>query len=147
MKRFIYLFLIFFSLPFLGSTQPRKEKIEAMKVAFITNRLDLTALEAQQFWPVYNEYNNKLEALRKNRKLEKDEAMDEFAGLTDKELESLVDGEIAHRQKELDIQKEYHSKFKSVLPVRKVAKLYKAEEAFKRELLRRIQNQKSAKNR
>ena len=33
-----------------------KEKIKALKVAHITNELDLTSKEAQQFWPIYNEF-------------------------------------------------------------------------------------------
>lgn len=114
----------------------KDDKIEAMKIGFLTKKLDLTPQEAQVFWPVYNEYNAKLEELRKKRRKEMQAAREGSDNLTDKELETLVDGEMTFRQKELDLQKEYHSKFKSVLPVRKVAKLYIAEEQFKRELLR-----------
>lgn len=34
-----------------------KEKLEAARVAFITNRLDLKAEQAEKFWPVFNEFN------------------------------------------------------------------------------------------
>ena len=35
--------------------EKKKEKIEAMKVAYLTNELELTVEESQAFWPVYNE--------------------------------------------------------------------------------------------
>jgi len=121
---------------------PKKEKVGAMKVAFLTDKLDLTAKEAQVFWPIYNEFENKLETYRKTRKKDALAVLETIENLSDKEVESLVDAEIKQRQNELDIQKEYHEKFKKILPVKKVAKLYVAENDFKRQLLKKIKEQK-----
>jgi Spy/CpxP family protein refolding chaperone len=52
----------------------KKENIEAMKIAFITNKLELSPEEAQKFWPVYNQYNEKLKDLRKKRRQDEREA-------------------------------------------------------------------------
>lgn len=120
----------------------RKEKVEAMKVAYITNKLELTPAEAQQFWPVFNEFENKIQAIRQSRRKDSKDGMDNLDQLSDKEVEALIDSEVGFRQKELDVLKEYHSKFKAVLPIRKVAKLYRAQEDFKRELLKKIQERK-----
>lgn len=130
-----------FSLTLIAQ-QDKQDRIEALKVAFITNRLNLSPSEAQTFWPVYNECSQKLENLRKDRRQQFVSVKDNVDNLSDKEVEALVDGEMVFRQKELDIQKEYHNQFKQVLPIKKVAKLYLAEEAFKRELLRRLQEQR-----
>lgn len=118
----------------------QKENIESLKVAFITNKLDLTPEEAQQFWPVYNQYSDKLQELRKKRRLENKEAKHNFEELSDTEIEQTVDNEIIFRQKEIDLQKEYHSKFKAILPIKKVAKLYQAEEQFKKVLLDKLRD-------
>jgi Spy/CpxP family protein refolding chaperone len=123
----------------------RKEKVEAMKIAYLTNQLDLTPAEAQQFWPVFNEYETKIQAIRQSRRKDKKEGSDNLDQLTDKEVEALIDSEVGFRQKELDVLKEYHAKFKAVLPIRKVAKLYRAQEDFKRELLKKIQERKGEK--
>ncbi len=123
-----------------GNHAEKKQNIEAMKIAFITQKLDLTPEEAQQFWPVYNQYNDKMQELRKKRKTEFKEHKDNFDNLTDKEVEQLVDSEIAYKQKEIDLQKEYHAKYKAVLPIKKVAKLYHAEEQFKRVLLEKLKD-------
>ncbi len=122
--------------------EERKEEIEAMKIGFLTKRLDLSPEEAKTFWPVYNQFQNELVKLRKSRRNERKEARDEFDNMTDKDVEKLVDGEIAYRQQELDVMKKYHGQFKQVLPVKKVALLYRTEEEFKRELLQRLQDRK-----
>ncbi len=123
-----------------GRAQERKENIESMKVAFITNKLDLTPAEAQQFWPEYNQYTDRLKELHKKHREDNRNAKQNFDKLSDKEVEQSVDNEIIFRQRELDIQKEYHAKFKSVLPIKKVAKLYTAEEQFKRVLLDKLKD-------
>lgn len=114
----------------------RREKIEAMKVAFLTQQLDLSSREAQQFWPVYNEYQDKLEALRQQRK--KDRKASASDALSDKDAEALLDQELAFRQQEIDLQKSYYQRFKGVLTVRKALKLMRSEEEFKRVLLEQI---------
>ena len=120
----------------------KREEIEAMKVAFLTKKLELTPEEAQTFWPVYNQYQGELDKLRDGHRKVRMEAKSEMDTMSDKDVEKLVDGEIAFRQSELDIMKKYNSRFKSVLPMKKVAKLYRAEEDFKRELLHKLQERR-----
>jgi len=117
----------------------RKEEIAAMKIGFLTKKLSLTTEEAKVFWPVYEKYQDELDKLRDGRRKERKAAKDEMDTMTDKELEKLVDGEITFRQAELDLMKNYNSQFKAVLPMKKVALLYRAEDDFKRELLQKIQ--------
>jgi len=123
----------------------KKEEIEAMKVAFLTRKLELTPDEAKVFWPVYNQYQDELDKLREARRQQRKSNKDDMETMSDKDLEKIVDGEIVFRQSELDILKKYNSQFKSVLPMKKVAKLYRAEEDFKRELLQRIQERERPK--
>lgn len=125
--------------------KPNKEKVEAMKISFLTRRMDLTTEEAQRFWPVYNQYAEELEKSRGKRKAGMDETRNDPEKLTDAEIEKRIDAEMTFRQEELDIQKKYHSRFKQVLPIRKVARFYRAEEEFKRELIERLRQGKENK--
>ncbi len=120
----------------------KRERIEAMKIGFITDQLQLTPTEAQAFWPVYNQYQDELEKLRKSRKENLLNARANFDELSDSDVEKLVDNEIAFRQSELDLVKKYNPQFKKVLPMKKVGKLYRAEEEFKRELLNKLQDKR-----
>jgi Spy/CpxP family protein refolding chaperone len=124
-----------------GDRKAHKEKIQAMKVSYITEKLDLTTKEAQQFWPLYNEYDSKMDKTRRSmRKMHKKE--NSIDQMTDTEVEQMIISINNARQQELDIQKEYHSKFKTILPIKKIAKLHKAEHGFKRDLLKKLKNHK-----
>ena len=118
--------------------RPARERVEAMKVGFLTQRLNLTPEEAKVFWPVYNKYQDELETLRKSRRENLVNAKMNFDSMADKDVEKAVDSELGFRQSELDLLKKYHGQFKQVLPIKKVAALYRAEEDFKRELLDKI---------
>src|SRR5574340_591376 len=71
MKKYLLLFLVLIgSIPIARSQNepnPKSEKIQALKIAFITQKLQLTSSEAEKFWPIYNEYENEINALRTNR--------------------------------------------------------------------------------
>jgi hypothetical protein len=52
-------FTLMLSLPVLSQQPPMQRKggaLEAMKIAFITKRLDLSPEEAEKFWPIYYKY-------------------------------------------------------------------------------------------
>ena len=121
------------------------DKVEAIKIGFITERLNLTPEEAKIFWPVYNKYQDELETVRKSRRENLINAKMNFDEMTDKEVDKAIETQIASRQNELDLLKKYHPQFKQVLPIKKVAKLYRAEEDFKRKLLDMIQEKKMTK--
>ena len=119
--------------------KPGSDKFKAMKVGYLTEKLDLSSAEAEKFWPVYNEYAAKKGAVRKLHRAEhKDKT--EKAELSDADIEKKLNQRIEKKQKELDIEKAYLAKFKSLLPIKKVAKLYRAEESFKKDLLRRMRD-------
>jgi len=141
MKKLIVALIIFFP-PCLFAQPPRGEKLEALKIGFLTQRLDLTPDEAKNFWPVYNQFQDELEKVRKQRRETFRNPRENFDDMSDSELEKMVDAEIIQRQNELDIFKKYHPQFKQVLPIRKVARLYKTEEDFKRKLLEMIRERK-----
>ena len=127
--------------------QERKENIESMKIAFLTRKLDLNPEEAKKFWPVYNGFTDVTKKLRSDRKDRMRDARDEFVKMNDKDVEKLIDSEIIFRQQELDVVKKYHGQFKEVLPMKKVALLYRAEEEFKRELMERIKERRGPEDR
>ena len=67
--------------------QSKKEKIEQLKIAYITKELDLTTDEAEKFWPLYNAMNDALKAERKARRAKSQELKTNFETLTDEQIE------------------------------------------------------------
>ncbi len=115
-----------------------KKDIQAAKVGFITNYLQLTVEEAQIFWPVYNEFEKKQSDIQEKRKATMDEFRDKGDALSNKQLEEIAD-KLANAQGEQEkLFQEYHVKFKKVLPIKKVILFYQAEVQFKSKLLKQI---------
>jgi hypothetical protein len=115
----------------------KRDKIEALRVTFINEKVNFTAQESQAFWPLYNEYNDKLDNARKTFRQQYVKNID-FSVLTDKEAEAYLSAELSLKQREYELYKEYFEKFKKILPVKKVALLRRAEEEFRKELIKTI---------
>jgi len=113
------------------------EKIESSKIAFITQKLDLSSDEAKIFWPIYNDYQREQNALRKaqRQRMISFRKVKEIDEMTDTEVQSLIFNDFDFRQRDLNIEKKYYNKLKTSLPIKIVGKFYRAQEAFKRELL------------
>jgi hypothetical protein len=120
----------------------RSEKIKAFKVSYITSQLNLTSDEAQKFWPVYNEFETELEKIQKERRTEVFSKQEQIDGMSDNEIEAILDKKFELDLKEVQLRNKYLDKYKKVLPVRKVAKLYIAELKFKLILLEEIKKRK-----
>lgn len=111
-----------------------EEKIEALRIAFLTRYLDLSAEEAQKFWPVYNNMQDELKVIQdKEKDLRNGKKIDE---MSDEELNKMINAHFENEQKLLDIKKKYAEEFKKVLSIKKVALLADAENEFKREMLK-----------
>lgn len=118
----------------------RNEEIESYKIAYLTQKLDLSPNEAKVFWPIYNEWQKELRALwsERTKNVISLRKTDEIEELSDSEIHSLITNEINYKQRNLNIEKKYYNKLKSSLPLKVVGKYYRAQETFKKELLNRF---------
>ncbi len=125
---------------------PNMEKLNAYKIAFFTRRMNLTTQEAEKFWPVYNEFQNKRGAIQLERqKLNRNINQNEL-NLSDKELIEAGDRFIALQVQEAALAQEYHKKFKELLTPQKIVRLYQAENQYKLLLLNEIKDRPALKN-
>jgi len=113
------------------------QKIKAEKVAFISSQIELTVEEAQQFWPLYNELEKKIDELHLQRR-EMMLRMKTGSKLQDSDLEQISDKFIELEIAEAKLHETFHKQFKKTLPIRKVLKFYQAERKFKKQLLKKI---------
>lgn len=151
LTRTIILCTALLSAPFISVAQPpddappipegKLQEIKAQKVAYLTQKMDLSTDEAQKFWPVYNQFDKELETLRKERR-EDHKAMKADADLTDAEASAAIDKELASQQRELDLRKKYSAEFKKVIGAKKTLMLGRSERDFNRELLKRMRDRK-----
>ncbi len=119
---------------------PNHEKIKALKTAHITEQLELTPSEAETFWPIYNEYDKKLQEVRKKERIEFMEKLKEGGvdSLTNEEAEIVINRMLELRTSEMNYRVELINDLKGVISPQKIIKLQRAEEQFKRKLLKRL---------
>lgn len=142
-KIFLPFFLIISTLSFSqGLMKQQKEKIKALKVAYITEELQLTSEEASKFWPLYNAFDDKQKEFKQEKKRAYLDRMDgtEINKLTDKEAVAMLN-QIENNEEELyQLRKKFIANLKGVIPAIKIIKLKKAEEGFNRKLLQQYRN-------
>ena len=111
-----------------GEKEAWQERVRIERIAYITAELNLTEAEAQAFWPVFNDIQNKRqEAQAASRK-----AFIALESATAENAAALMDDYIKAKNEINKINEEALPRYKKVLPVEKVAKLLVADENFRR---------------
>ncbi len=135
MKRLqIALIAIFIMAISVHTFAQRGERIEALRIAFITQKLALTSSESEKFWPIYNAYRNELSEIRRNANLDSN-----LEAMSDAEAERAIQVNIERMEKELSLFKNLARDLKPIIPARKIAILSKTERNFNEELIKRSQ--------
>jgi hypothetical protein len=109
MKR-VLLFSILFLAGFFAHSQ-NGARLDALKIAYITNKLNLSPEEAQKFWPIYNNYSLELKVAR-------------MKAINNNSSEIELDESL------LNIRKKYSVQFSQVLSPAKVDTFFKSEKEF-----------------
>lgn len=118
------------------------EKIAAARIAHITSKLNLSPAQAQQFWPVYNEFSAKKDALRKQHKEVMHAVKDREP--TAAEAQRAIDHHLRNEKEEAQLAEEYYgNKFKAVLDPVQMLRLMQAEHEFKKMLLNRLKERRA----
>lgn len=137
MKNIIVIFALLAITINTANAQKRKhgkERVKALKIAIFTEELSLTTKEAQNFWPLYNEYERKQRNINSElRKLNK-ESMTETS---DKKLESMLEKRFKLQDQKLKLERTYYKKFRKILPIKKVIRIAHAHRKFKLMLVKK----------
>lgn len=140
MKKLLLILLICASSISFAQEGREGGRIDAMRIAFITERLELTPAEAEKFWPVYNAYRSREKEIRKSKYLTVRGIAN--SNLSEKEAVTAL-AEIEKGETDLhENRRTFISKLKQIIPAVKILKLKKAEDDFNRQLLKRYRNNK-----
>ncbi|HWK58419.1 MAG TPA: hypothetical protein VNQ80_13830 [Parapedobacter sp.] len=123
----------------------RFERIEAEKIAFITQELKLTPSEAQKFFPMYNQYHREISKLKQERRstkrlssksqLENKKTLGNGFNPTERDV-------LAFDAKELELKKIYRQRFATVVGQARASRFFEVEEEFRNYLLRELQQRR-----
>lgn len=119
--------------------QMDNEKLQAARIAFLTNRLELTPTTAKAFWPIFTEYDNEKSTLSKKYGAQKRLLFDQGTrNISDENANEMLTIYLEQKQAELDLEKIYLSRFKEVLSLRQVWRVIRFDSDFRRSLMERV---------
>ncbi len=108
-------------------------KVQAARVAYITERLGLTPNESERFWALYNEFENEKEKIQNRYSVERP-----LGSLSDEEAEAYILRRFKMEEELLELKKSYYPRFTKVISPRRIALFQKADKEFRLELLRKV---------
>ncbi|MCM4152325.1 hypothetical protein DHD05_12050 [Arenibacter sp. N53] len=139
--------LLFLAATLTLSSQEKQdwEKIKSLKVAFITEKLELTPKEAQSFWPIYNEHQSIKEGFFRVERFEIGAEIKNLDALSDAKASALLS-----RMQELEVEKHkaeksYIEKISKTISAKKTILLMRSEEEFKRQLIKQYRQRRGGK--
>jgi hypothetical protein len=147
MKKSLFIFfMLILGLPSFaqgGRSQVDRDKIQAARIAFLTNRLDLSVDQAKVFWPIFNEYDGKKNTLSRDYGQKKREIFEhsDQKSMNDEDAREMLDIYLEQKQAELDLEKIYLKRFDEVLDARQVWKVITFDSDFRRSLMRKISDE------
>jgi predicted phage-related endonuclease len=121
------------------------DRIESARIALITERLELTPEQAEKFWPLYREYTERRQELRKEFLSARSEIKRDHQ-MTEEESKKLIDKGLELKEKQLTLDRDYADKFSLVITSRQILQLRKAEDDFRQMLLERLEKRRETRN-
>ena len=118
-----------------------REKIEAARIAYITDQLALTPEEAEKFWPIYREFAQRRRVIRQEIR---EAGRNADPATSDQEI---VEQQFKAKQKELDLEKDYSGRLLKVISAQKLRSLPLAERKFRQMIIDQIQRRQMQQER
>jgi len=154
MNKFIIIVLILFTGKYASGqdeTEPVQrdpkamEKIQALRTAYISEKLNLTPEQAEKFWPVYHEFTQERAKLRQEfkaaqRNLDPNKP-------DPKAEQDVINLGLDIKQKELDLEKDYSGRLLKVINAQQVMNLRKAEQGFRELIINQLQQRRTMQQR
>jgi hypothetical protein len=122
-----------------GNKDDWKERMQSEKIAFLTMEIGLTPDEAQKFWPIYNMVSDDMDkAMHEvfSSYMELEKALNEEK--SDKEISKYLERYLDALEKQNEIRDDSVEEYRKILTDKKVAKIFVAEEKFRRQHIRRL---------
>lgn len=97
-----------------GNNPNKEQKIQALYIAYITKELNLTEAEAQKFWPVHEQYDAEIKAVKADA------------------------SELDRQQAALNIKKKYQDRFTKIIGPQRTNDFYIKDGEFRKKMIDRL---------
>ena len=121
--------------------QEQMDRLLQQRIEFITSKIELTEEEKEKFVPLYEEFQEKqISSFEKNNRREAN--CKEEKNYTEEDFRKKNESYFNEKLERATLDRIYYEKLREILPESKIYNLYKAEKAYRRDLLRQVKNQK-----
>lgn len=143
MKIFLTLLIVSLTLQGFSQDNGRRERIKALKVAYITEQLEFTASEAQKFWPVYNAFEEQEQALRKENYSKRKNT--DVASLSEQEAKKMIEEMLMTEKKKQVLRESFIKDLQNILSSKKIIKLKITEDQFNKKMFEEYKKRRDSK--
>ena len=153
MKRTLFILLCLFAGIALQAQTPAgqhpgqrgggREKILQMKIDYVRDNLGLSEVENKRFMPVYEKDLREDEALRQKQRSTMRSMKQNYAQMSDADVEKAITDEMQLEQQLLDRKKAQFEEYKKLIPLKKIVELKILERSFYKMLMEKLTSDKS----
>ena len=137
---YIPILTVLLTLSCYAQNNKKQDRIKTLKIAHITEDLQLTPVEAQNFWPLYNAYEIKKSELRKETRKTR-EALN-MKTMSEADAKATITYMIAREREQYELKFLFVKELLTVLSAKKVIQLKRSENEFNKRMLREIRARK-----
>ncbi len=137
MKKLLFVFagLIFGTTLFAQNVddymEVQRAALKTEKKAIVADAMQLSDQESTVFWPVYNEFNDKMYTLNTKKYYMIKDFADNFDTMTDEKAIELTAEALKIEQEVQNLKKQYFKKFQKVLSGKQVLRYFQVENKIK----------------
>lgn len=142
--------IVFFSIinfcVFSQDMKPNREKIKELRIAYLTEKLDLNVNEAKLFWPIYNNYDATLLKIKKEGNFKIRKKIIEAGGLdhvTNEDAKKLIEEKLQLEKNIIEERQKFMKHLNNFLTFNKILKFQIAEKEFGKKLLAKFKKGKN----
>ncbi len=135
MKKLLSIIMLLLIHTTMWAQKERFEQIRALKVSFITERLNLTPEQAELFWPEYNKYQAELKEIRKGFSAKYKE---QHTHATREQAREFIEANLDYQAQALELKKKYKDRLLKTITPQQLAQLYDAERDFRKMLIEQL---------
>ncbi len=142
MKRRLLITVLFVSsFSLITIAQSNRDKIKILKIAYITEKLNLSEKEAQKFWSIYNDFEEEKSRLREETYNVRKKTNIET--LSEDEAKQFLKEIRTNEYKKQVIENDFVDKLTNIISAKKVILLHKIEDDFKRKMFEEYKKRKN----
>ena len=104
-----------------------RASIQLRRQAIVTSVMDLTPKESEAFWPLYREYRVEMAKVGDRMSKLLVQYSEQYDGLTDAQASQIMKDWVSVEKARMGVKDKYISRFKKILPARKVMRFFQAD--------------------